>query len=67
MEDLYTKRLQPIIDSMEGSQILGIVSQVRKLEAEGIDICNLNLVLPCRARKPVLENPKQARKIWYML
>ena len=43
MEDLYTNRLQPVIDSMEGSQILGIVSQVRKLESQGISICNLTI------------------------
>ena len=43
MEELHTERLQPTIASMEGSQILGIVSQVRELESQGIEICNLTI------------------------
>jgi len=43
MDELYKNRLQPTIASMEGSQILRIVAQVRELESEGISICNLTI------------------------
>jgi aspartate aminotransferase len=43
MHQLYSELLQPTIASMEGSQILQIVSEVRDLESQGIQICNLTI------------------------
>ena len=39
----YSSLMQPVAYSMQGSQILQIVSEVRNLEREGISICNLTI------------------------
>ena len=35
--------VHPVIAELQGSMILGIASQVRKLQAQGKDICNLTV------------------------
>ena len=38
-----TGSINPIMDQLKGSMILGIASQVRALQAQGREICNLTV------------------------
>ena len=38
-----TGTLNPVMDGLKGSMILGIASQVRALQAQGREVCNLTV------------------------